>query len=314
MASRASKDRIGEALEMLKQLNIIPIKILEPWARFSNSPKYPISKERLWILTNLVEALSEVLTGTKASKLRISVDLDSCRYAIAIYDERGNRIYYDFVSAEFPMDLLREIGFENSESLSIRKRWEELVSNTQSRRHSLLIQPINEVHPANLDFITRAIKSAFPNFIVAISSPKEAPRRFYDEQRAQYRADLLLKWLKSLKGEWEFLMGVTEEDIYIPGMNFVFNVHDKAAFASVAILSLKRLHQEFYGLKEEPELFKERVRKQVIHIIGHFLGLPDCPNSYCVMRYVNSVLEIDSKTAEFCPRCRGRLVPGRLLS
>lgn len=314
MASNTSKNSIHEALRMLKQLDIIPIRILEPWSRFSRSSPRGISKERVWILTNLIEAISEILSGTKASKLRISIDIDDCRYALAIYDEKGNRVYYDFVSASFPLDLLEEVGFQSSESANVEKRWKKLMEIIESQKHTLLVQPIGDVHPASLDFITKAIKSVFPQFIIAINSTLRAPSRFYDKERKQYRADLLLKWLKSFKSNWEFLIGITESDIYIPGTNFVFNVHDKAVFASIAILSLRRLHQNFYGLREEPELFKERVRKQIIHIIGHFLGLPDCPNNYCVMSYVNSVLEIDSKTTDFCPRCKGRLVPGRLLT
>ena len=139
------------------------------------------------------------------------------------------------------------------------------------------------------------------------------PEKFLDSGRGQIRADLALNWLKSIKNSRGFLLGITDHDLYIPNYNFVFNVQDKYTFSKVSIFSLRRLRQSFYNLPENRQLFLERVRKQVYHIIGHFLGLSDCPNKFCVMSYSNSILELDAKSTEFCPRCEGLLKPGRLI-
>ncbi|BCU70669.1 archaemetzincin [Stygiolobus caldivivus] len=49
--------------------------------------------------------------------------------------------------------------------------------------------------------------------------------------------------------------------------------------------------------------FIERVKKEVLHGVGHTLGLKDCTTPNCVMREVKNLKDIDNKGLNFCPNC-----------
>jgi archaemetzincin len=70
-----------------------------------------------------------------------------------------------------------------------------------------------------------------------------------------------------------------------------------------ALMSGYRLHQDFYGLPEDESLYLHRCEKEAVHELGHTLGLRHCDNFECVMRYSNSVADIDIKRNVFCPVC-----------
>lgn len=300
------------SLSDLKELSVFPVRILEPWYKFRDF-SLPISSERLWILTNLLHALNDVLAGTGISKMKVSLDLNTGGLAFVLYDENGNKIYFDFISPNFPEILLKEIGFCETEIQTIKNKWRELSLKLNSKHHLLTLQPLNPVDTDVLEEIIVMIKERFNNFTVILKEPIDVPQKFLNNRRNQLRGDLVVNWLKSIKQSRGYLLGIIDYDIYIPKRNYVFYVQDDQELPKVGLLSLKRLHQEFYGLPCNRELFLERVRKQIYHIIGHFLGLPNCTNKFCVMSYPYSILDIDAKDVDFCSRCRGLLKPGRLL-
>jgi archaemetzincin len=100
-------------------------------------------------------------------------------------------------------------------------------------------------------------------------------------------------------------LGVTNVDLTVPGLNFVFGLADPRTRG--AVISLARLYPEFYGQPRDPRLFKTRVLKEAVHELGHLLGLGHCPDPACVMFFSNSMADTDRKGTGFCPRCRERL-------
>ena len=125
---------------------------------------------------------------------------------------------------------------------------------------------------------------------------------FYDEEREQVRADLLLDALSSRAPP--LCLVLIDADAYVAGLNFVFGVA-RAWWGGLVFLT--RLRQEFYGLPPNEEILAARVVKEAIHELGHALGLGHCRTPRCVMRFSNSILDVDSKTPYFCPRCRREL-------
>ncbi|RLF24879.1 MAG: hypothetical protein DRN15_01185 [Thermoprotei archaeon] len=303
---------MDDAIELLRNKQVIPVSVLEAWKSFEGLNIDGISNERLWLLANLVETLINILADTKASRMNIAIDIDLGRYALAIYDEDGRLVYCDFISDTFPERLLRDVGVDSDTIRALRDAWHVRRAESLSIKHSLLLQPLNPVDIESLKLVAKIIHEKFNNIVVVIGNPLDLPSDAYDKRRRQYRADIILQWLRSRKQGWSFVLGVTDADIFIPGFNFVFSAHNKPVHADIGLLSLARLRQRFYGLKEDHALFLERVKKQTLHIIGHFLGLPDCANRYCVMSYANSIVDVDTKTSDFCPLCQGRLVPGRI--
>ena len=75
------------------------------------------------------------------------------------------------------------------------------------------------------------------------------------------------------------------------------------------IASVYRLRNERYGIEADEQVFTDRLRKEVIHELGHTFGLIHCQNPVCVMRSSTYVEDIDQKSWSFCSKCRKGLNP-----
>lgn len=125
----------------------------------------------------------------------------------------------------------------------------------------------------------------------------------FDPNRKQYNSSLLLKQLiASPPREAEKILGVVDVDLFIPILTFVFGEAQLKGIGSV--VSLHRLHSQFYGLPEDRELTTERLVKEAIHELGHTFGLIHCSQPQCVMNSSTYVENIDQKPAELCPLCQ----------
>jgi len=129
---------------------------------------------------------------------------------------------------------------------------------------------------------------------------------FYSSDRKQYHSTEILRQLLPFANRQEdHILGIMDEDIYIPILTFVFG--EAQLGGRCALMSGHRLHQEFYGLPEDESLYLHRCEKEAVHELGHTLGLKHCENFECVMRYSNSVADIDIKRNVFCPGCSREL-------
>lgn len=131
-----------------------------------------------------------------------------------------------------------------------------------------------------------------------------APDPFYDPMRRQHYSTRIVELLSKEFGRpEEKVLGVSEGDLFIPILTFVFGEAQLGGRA--ALLSIARLRQTFYGLPEQPELLYHRAEKEALHELGHTLGLVHCPDYACVMHFSNSIEEVDLKGDRFCVRCAG---------
>jgi archaemetzincin len=67
---------------------------------------------------------------------------------------------------------------------------------------------------------------------------------------------------------------------------------------------LARLREEFYDQRPNKDILEERTVKEVVHEMGHYIGLEHCMNSVCVMSFSSSVADIDKKLKDFCDNCK----------
>ncbi len=180
----------------------------------------------------------------------------------------------------------------------------------------LLIQPLvdpltgREVPPWLLSEVERSAVDHLPPARVIRLPVLPMPRSAFVADRGQYLSSLLLNYvgrrLWELNGEEDLVMGrlaghprsrliaLAPADAFERGLNFVFGQAELGGPAGVVYLD---------RLRGDPETWTSRVVKEVLHELGHTLGLGHCENPRCVMSFSNSVREVDLKGPGYCDGC-----------
>lgn len=155
--------------------------------------------------------------------------------------------------------------------------------------------PIGKCDRRLLQYISGNLKVF--NMPVKILPRVSFPPDSYNKERRQYRAKKFL----SLAGRYpgDRVLGITEEDLYVEELNFVFGLARKSG--KCAVISVARL-----GFGDEQKLY-ERSLKEAVHELGHTMGLDHCSHSLCVMHFSNCLLDTDEKTAGFCHNCEEKM-------
>ena len=129
---------------------------------------------------------------------------------------------------------------------------------------------------------------------------------FYSPGRRQYDANSILKELsnKILPDSFKKI-GLFRVDLFIPILTYIFG--QAILNGNTGIVSIYRLRNELYGLKKSKTVESDRLKKVVIHEIGHMFGLIHCSNPICVMRSSTYVEDIDQKSENLCSKCKAEI-------
>jgi len=164
----------------------------------------------------------------------------------------------------------------------------------------LKLIPFGNVRKKYLDFVKESLEIIFGE-TVHMDPPGPLPKKGFNSKRGQFDSIVFLENLLIGIEADGISLGLTAEDIYTERMNFIFGHAQVGGHA--AIVSLKRLDPEFYGQKEDVDLMKERILKEVLHEVGHVLGRKHCNVEGCVMTFSSTVFDVDEKSQEFCEKC-----------
>lgn len=128
----------------------------------------------------------------------------------------------------------------------------------------------------------------------------EIPKSLFDPYRNQYLAEGVAHIALNNTMPEYFTIIIADVDAYVPGFNFVFGL---------AIPTIKSAAVFTHRLKlgTDYDNYARRIHKEVLHELGHLLGLSHCTRPRCVMRFSNTVLDVDSKEILFCFRCASKL-------
>jgi archaemetzincin len=158
--------------------------------------------------------------------------------------------------------------------------------------------------------VRRHLAEAFQRPTLPWGAP-ERPQGTLDPRRQQHATSALLRWLLEAGPPAGKVLGVTDQDLFIPILTYVFG--EAQLGGTVAICSTARLAEgvEVAG----PRLLTERLAKEAVHEVGHAFGLHHCDTPACVMGRSAGLRGVDEKSHLLCKVCRQRLLqpPARRL-
>lgn len=165
------------------------------------------------------------------------------------------------------------------------------------------IVPVGDVPAEVKREASTALRSVF-DVDVSMLADQSSPSDSYDPGRDQYRAEAYIE-LASRVGTAEKNVAITSHDLFYRRRNYVFGLAYLDGNGSV--VSTYRLRTTSDGgisTKSASDVFADRVRKEVIHEVGHTIGLEHCENNRCVMNFSPTVREVDVKEEHLCGTCQ----------
>jgi archaemetzincin len=172
---------------------------------------------------------------------------------------------------------------------------------------TLHLLPIGDVDNGLLKDLRPAIEETF-RISCKVLPARLDPEFAYHAERQQYHSSEILHRMQSfLQADSWRMVGIAAVDLYIPILTFVFG--EAQMGGPCAVVSVHRLHQEFYGLPPDHEIFRQRALKEAVHELGHTINLTHCEDYRCAMAPSHAVEWIDLKESTLCSACLGAVTP-----
>lgn len=161
----------------------------------------------------------------------------------------------------------------------------------------VVVQPFGLFSAAEAKTIVAQISALGAEVVLRDNLP--IPKSFYYSPRNRYRADSLIRFLKTQVGRDSIIVGILNEDISTTKddvvdwgvMGLGYRPGNSCVVSSFRINKKKRAEQLY---------------KVVLHELGHTEGLDHCPEVTCLMRDAEGGNPLDEEK-DFCGRCKAQL-------
>ena len=169
-------------------------------------------------------------------------------------------------------------------------------------RINVAIVPFGDIDLSTLRVLTGRLQRLMGVQVEMVDAAR-IPDNSFAPSRDQFLAEHFLSSLRKivLQDCHMRVIGVTDKDLFAPGLNFVFG----QALDRAAVISTRRLRPS-EDTEEGNTLFQTRIVKEAVHELGHTLGLGHCPDPFCVMHFSNSIKDTDLKNEKFCGNCSAK--------
>jgi archaemetzincin len=166
---------------------------------------------------------------------------------------------------------------------------------------NIFLVPLNFSNTTLLKKIFLNLRSIFPEKVYLTDLDIDI-RKAHSAERNQYFSTKLIAEAipktDSINGKVILLV---EFDLYVPVFTFVFG--EAQLNGKVSIVSLCRLHEEFYTGRTNDQVLLERALKEILHELGHNFGLHHCRDWDCVMHSSSIIEQVDIKGDYYCDMC-----------
>ena len=133
----------------------------------------------------------------------------------------------------------------------------------------LQLLPVGNVDARLLEWLRQELYEKF-RVPTEVLGPAIDPSFARHAERQQYHSsEILARMQKYVNGSTWRLVGITELDLYIPILTFVFG--EAQLGGAAALVSYHRLRQEFYGLPPDADVLANRLLIEAVHELGHTL-------------------------------------------
>lgn len=174
----------------------------------------------------------------------------------------------------------------------------------------IAIQPLGDYDTTCLHFISNEISNFYSRKVI-ILKPVDIPPSFrFSENYDFYSADSILNWLQGfVKEEIIEVIGLAHKKIGI-----VKKEKNTASNTLTTVLGLGDFPGHCCVVSDhnfeigDTVFYKNRLRKVVLHEVGHNLGLDHCSNDVCIMSEKNKSLTGFLKSGDdYCEACKKNL-------
>lgn len=166
---------------------------------------------------------------------------------------------------------------------------------------NLYFAPVVFSNTQLLDRMIGKLQQKFKTYVNKISLSIDTDSLYSNERRQYYSTGFIEQSTTQTTHINGKIILITELDIYVPVLTFLFG--EAQLKGKHSIVSVFRLHEEFYSGVTNNELLFERSIKEVYHELGHNFGLIHCHDWDCVMHSSNSIEEVDLKGNTYCNNC-----------